>query len=133
MTKAGKMLREVLRSVGKKPATVRYPHVKVTMPADFRGRLVFDPAKCIGCKLCMRDCPSRAIEIVKVGEKKFEAHVDVAKCIACGQCVDSCPKDALRLTGDFELAQLVRGKLRVVFQQQPSLEPEKKPDSEAKK
>ena len=133
MTKAGKMLREVLRSVGKKPATVRYPHVKVTMPADFRGRLVFDPAKCIGCKLCMRDCPSRAIEIVKVGEKKFEAHVDVAKCIACGQCVDSCPKDTLRLTGDFELAQLVRGKLRVTFQQATSPAPEEKPEPEAKK
>ena len=133
MTKAAKMLMEVLRSVGRKPATVRYPHVKITMPADFRGKLVFDPAKCIGCKLCMRDCPSSAIEIVKVGEKKFEAHVDVAKCIACGQCVDSCPKEALRLTGDFELAQLARGKLRVVFHQEPSPEPEKKPEPEAKK
>jgi formate hydrogenlyase subunit 6/NADH:ubiquinone oxidoreductase subunit I len=132
MTKAGKMLREVLRSVGKKPATVRYPHVKVAMPAGFRGKLVFDPAKCIGCKLCMRDCPSAAIEIVKVGEKKFEAHVDVAKCIACGQCVDSCPKEALRLTGDFELAQLARGKLRVTFQQAPASEPEKKPEPKKK-
>ena len=124
MTKAGKMLQEVLRSVGRKPATVRYPHVKVTMPADFRGRLVFDPAKCIGCKLCMRDCPAGAIEIVKVAEKKFEAHVDVAKCIACGQCVDSCPKEALRLTGDFELAQLSRGKLRIVVRPEPGPDPE---------
>jgi len=147
MTKVGKMLQEVLRSVGRKPATVRYPHDKITMPADFRGRLVFDPAKCIGCKMCMRDCPAAAIEIVKVGEKKFEAHVDVAKCIACGQCVDSCPKDVLRLTGDFELAQLARGKLRVTFEQDssspaeaaelrragPAAEIEKKPEPEAKK
>ena len=129
MTKPGKMLAEVLRSVGRKPATVRYPRVKVTMPADFRGKLAFDPAKCIGCKLCMRDCPSAAIEIVKVGDKKFEAHIDIAKCIACGQCVDSCPKDALRLTGDFELAQLVRGKLRIVVRPEPGPEPEpKKPE-----
>ena len=129
MTKPGKMLAEVLRSVGRRPATVRYPHVKVTMPADFRGKLAFDPAKCIGCKLCMRDCPAAAIEIVKVGDKKFEAHIDIAKCIACGQCVDSCPKDALRLTGDFELAQLVRGKLRIVVRPEPGPEPEpKKPE-----
>ena len=129
MTTAGKMLREVLRTVGRKPATVRYPHVKVTMAAGFRGKLDFDPAKCIGCKLCMRDCPAAAIEIVKVGDKKFEAHVDVAKCIACGQCVDSCPKDTLRLTGDFELAQLSRGKLRIVIQPAPGPEPEpKKPE-----
>jgi formate hydrogenlyase subunit 6/NADH:ubiquinone oxidoreductase subunit I len=133
MTQAGKMLKEVLWSVGKKAATVRYPYAKVTMPPDFRGKLVFDPAKCIGCKMCMRDCPARALEIVKVGEKKFEAHVDVAKCIACGQCVDSCPKDVLRLTGDFELAQLVRGKLKVVFQQEPASEPKKKPEPEEKK
>ena len=39
MTQAGKMLREVLRSVGKKADTVRYPHDKLTMCADFRGRL----------------------------------------------------------------------------------------------
>jgi formate hydrogenlyase subunit 6/NADH:ubiquinone oxidoreductase subunit I len=132
MTKAGKMLKEVLRSVGKRPATVRYPRVRVTMPAGFRGRLVFDPAKCIGCKLCMRDCPAGAIEIVKVGEKKFEARIDQAKCIACGQCVDSCPKSALQLTGDFELAQLARGKLRVTFQPAPS-SPEPKPEEGDKK
>jgi len=131
MTKAAKMLKEVLRSVGKKPATVRYPHVKVTMPADFRGKLVFDPAKCIGCKMCMRDCPAQAIEIVKVGEKRFEARIDQAKCIACGQCVDSCPKDTLKLTGDFELAQLARGKLRVTIQPEPSSEP-KPPEPEKK-
>ena len=132
MTKAAKMLKEVLRSVVRKPATVRYPRVKVTMPPDFRGKLVFDPATCIGCKLCMRDCPANAIEIVKVGEKKFEAHIDIGKCIACGQCVDSCPKEALRLTGDFELAQLTRGKLRVIFQQ-PVAPAEPKPEETDKK
>ena len=131
MTTAGKMIREVLRSAGKKPATVRYPYVKVTMPPEFRGKLVFDPAKCIGCKLCMRDCPAQAIEIVKVGEKRFEARIDQAKCIACGQCVDSCPKDTLKLTGDFELAQLARGKLRVTIQPEPFSEP-KPPEPEKK-
>ena len=129
MSRAGKMLSEVLRSVGRKPATVRYPHVKVTMPPDFRGKLEFDSSKCIGCKMCMRDCPAEAITIVKVGEKRFEAQVDVGKCIACGQCVDSCPKDALKLTGEFELAQLKRGKLRVVFQAVPA--PEQKPEPAA--
>ena len=112
MTKAGKMLKEVLRSVGRKPATVRYPSVKVAMPPDFRGKLVFDPAKCIGCKLCMKDCPANAITINKVGDK-YEAVIDLGKCIYCGQCVDSCAKKALEITDEFELAQLDSSKLKV--------------------
>jgi formate hydrogenlyase subunit 6/NADH:ubiquinone oxidoreductase subunit I len=115
MKKPGAMIRELLKQIGRKPATVLYPAVKVTMPARFRGRLVFDPAKCIGCKMCMRDCPTGAIVIQKVGEKKFAAEIDNSKCIYCAQCVDSCPKDALAATGDFELAQLDRGKLQVTF------------------
>ncbi len=77
------------------------------MPDKFRGRLEFFQERCIGCKICMRDCPSKgAIEIEKVAEKKFEAHFRLDRCIYCGQCVDSCPKDALATTKDFELADV---------------------------
>jgi formate hydrogenlyase subunit 6/NADH:ubiquinone oxidoreductase subunit I len=109
------MFREVLRSMFRKAATVRYPFVKVVMPEHFRGRLKFDPAKCIGCKLCMKDCPSGAITIHKVGDKQFEAEFDFSRCIYCAQCVDSCPKKALESTGEFELAQIKKGKLTVTF------------------
>jgi formate hydrogenlyase subunit 6/NADH:ubiquinone oxidoreductase subunit I len=126
MRKPGKMLMEVLRSAGKKPATVMYPTVRVTMPEHFRGKLKFLPEKCIGCKLCMKDCPTSAITIHKVGDKKFEAEVDLARCIYCAQCVDSCVKKALEATGEFELAQLNKAKLNVVYGGEPSGEPEKK-------
>jgi formate hydrogenlyase subunit 6/NADH:ubiquinone oxidoreductase subunit I len=119
MKKPGKMIAETLRNVLRKPATVLYPFVKVTMPEKFRGRLKFFPEKCIGCKLCMRDCPSNAITIRKIGEKQFEAEIDCAKCIYCAQCVDSCPKKALEATGDFELAQLDRSKLTTTTRGEP--------------
>jgi formate hydrogenlyase subunit 6/NADH:ubiquinone oxidoreductase subunit I len=109
----GKMFSTVMGSIFHKPATVLYPFVKIEVVDKFRGKLKFDQEKCIGCKICMRDCPSDAIEIEKVAEKKFKAIVSLDKCIYCGQCTDSCPKDALEMTKDFELAQLDRKKLRV--------------------
>jgi ferredoxin len=45
--------------------------------------------------LCVRDCPSEAISINKIGEKRFEAIIDLDRCVYCGQCVSSCNKDAL--------------------------------------
>jgi formate hydrogenlyase subunit 6/NADH:ubiquinone oxidoreductase subunit I len=107
------MLPAVMQSLFKKPATVGYPFTKADKPEHFRGRLVFDPTKCIGCKLCMRDCPSDAIEIVKVGEKQFRAFVRLDKCIYCAQCCDSCNKSALAYSGAFELANFKRADLRV--------------------
>jgi formate hydrogenlyase subunit 6/NADH:ubiquinone oxidoreductase subunit I len=113
------MASQVLRSLFKKPATSKYPFVKKAMPKNFRGKLRFYPERCIGCKMCMRDCPSGAITIRPVGEKKFEAVIDLDKCIYCAQCVDTCPKKALEATPEFELAQLDRKKLRVVFSAEP--------------
>jgi len=119
MIKPGKMAREVLKSLFLKPATVLYPYVKVQMPDRFRGKIKFTSSRCIGCKLCMRDCPTNCITITKVGDKQFQAEFDLDKCIYCAQCVDTCPKKALEATADYELAQLQRDKLKVVFHAEP--------------
>ncbi|MDD4907658.1 MAG: 4Fe-4S binding protein [Candidatus Omnitrophica bacterium] len=115
----GKMAQEVLRSLFKKPATVKYPQEKLDLPDKFRGELKFYPERCIGCKMCMRDCPTNAITIIKAGEKEFVAEIDLSKCIYCAQCVDSCPKKALESTKEVELAQLDKSKLKVVLGAQP--------------
>lgn len=119
MKRRGKVLRQVLRSFFKKPNTQMYPFVKTATPKGFRGKIVFIPDRCIGCKMCVRDCPSGAITITKIGEKQFECSIDLAKCIYCAQCVDSCLKKALLYTNDFELAQLDRSKLKVVLHGEP--------------
>ncbi len=111
----GKMVGEVLRHLLKKPATVHYPRERLAMPPGYRGKIVFCPQKCVGCKLCQRDCPAGALEIKKVGEKRFEAIFDLDRCIFCSQCVDSCNKKALETTNEFELAQIERKELKVVF------------------
>jgi len=111
----GAMIAMVLQTLFQKPATVDYPNKPLPMTANFRGKLNFLPEKCIGCLICMKDCPTNAIEIKKLGEKKFEMDIDLGKCIYCGQCVDSCPKKALAITPEFELAQFSHEKLRIVF------------------
>ena len=116
MKKPGKMMRLALGSAFRKPATVPYPYKKLTMPERFRGKIIADAAKCIGCKLCMRDCPSDAIHVNKVGEKRFEIEIDLDKCIYCGQCVDSCNKAVLAVSSEYELAQLDKKKFKILYQ-----------------
>ncbi len=126
MRRPGRMVRQVLREAMKKPATVLYPFVKVTMPEKFRGKLLFTAGQCIGCRLCMKDCPTNAIQIRKIADKQFEADIDMGRCIYCAQCVDSCPKKALEATSEFELAHTQRDKLRTTFRGKPPSEPQEK-------
>lgn len=112
MKRPGKMLAEVLEELVRKPATLLYPYEKPEMPPRFRGRLSFDAGKCVGCRLCVKDCPSGAIAIEKLGDKLFAAILDLDKCVFCGQCVDSCSQKALAMTGEYELATLDKAKLK---------------------
>jgi formate hydrogenlyase subunit 6/NADH:ubiquinone oxidoreductase subunit I len=108
----GKILREVLNAVWRKPATLNYPLHKAPMCEGFRGKIRHAAKNCIGCRMCMRDCPAFAIEIKPAGEKKFIAEIDYSKCICCCQCVDGCPRKALEVGPEFELAQLEASKLK---------------------
>ena len=76
----------------------------------------YDAGDCIGCNLCVRDCPTGAIKIINVGtkeDKKFECHLDLGHCIFCAQCVDSCRKGCLAFTQDIELAVMDRDEFKV--------------------
>ncbi len=50
--------------------------------------------KCIGCGMCAKDCPHKAI---KVENKKAEMFME--NCMECGHCVAICPKEAVSLDG----------------------------------
>ncbi len=112
MKHPGKIFPEVFSNLTKPVATIKYPHEKAKVPENFRGKISFNAKNCIGCKMCMRDCPAKAITIEKVGEEKvFRARFALDNCIFCAQCVDSCPRKALSSTPEFELAQYDKAKL----------------------
>jgi len=120
MKTPGAMVAEVLRSLFRRPVTTTYPAEKPVIPDRFRGKIRYYAAKCIGCKLCVKSCPSAgAITITQVGEKRFQAEFRLDRCIYCAQCVDSCPTNALESTPEFELAQLERSKFEVIFHAEP--------------
>jgi NADH-quinone oxidoreductase subunit F len=52
---------------------------------------VIDPAACIGCTKCARNCPVSCIS----GEVKKPHVIDDEKCIRCGQCKKVCPVGAI--------------------------------------
>lgn len=46
-----------------------------------------EPEKCVGCLLCLKNCPVEAIS----GERKKVHLIDQELCIKCGACFDVCP------------------------------------------
>ncbi len=108
-----------------KPITMRYPENKWFMPERMRGQvaLVRDAEKpdedlCVGCCLCVRVCPSGALDIVtSMGEnnKKIidDYFLDITRCLFCGSCVEICPVNALVNTDDYELSEFSREALQV--------------------
>jgi len=62
------------------------------MPKNSKGRDIAEiiPAKCIGCQLCLGECPVNAITM-----EGGVAKIDPEKCIGCGKCVDVCPANSI--------------------------------------
>ncbi len=113
-------LPEVIKNLFSKPATIKYPAVKAEVFDAFRGRIIFKQSECIGCDMCARVCPAKAIKIISsekapVGKRMFDCLMDLNHCVYCAQCVDACPKNALASSKDFELAQLDKTKLKLHY------------------
>lgn len=116
--KIGSMFKDIVGSFFSNHVTENYPIEKPETADRFRGKLFYDPSKCTGCNLCVKDCPANALEIVILDRaaKRYVARYNVAHCIYCGQCVQSCKFKCIRMSNtDWELAALDKESFEVNY------------------
>ena len=113
--------KQMVKSTIHRPNTILYPWEKLKLPDCYRGRpgLIFE--KCIGCGICMRQCPTRCIDLVEVDDIKHEEgkpaekvkrpSVNIGRCMMCGYCSEYCPTQAMIVTPEYELATYTRAEI----------------------
>ena len=114
----GSMFGDIFKSLFKKPVTEKYPFIKKDAPENLRGKLVWDPEKCSGCQLCIKDCPSNAIELMVIDKvnKKFVMRYNMDRCTFCAQCVLNCRFNCIEMSDEqWELASTSKEPFAVYY------------------
>ena len=55
--------------------------------------ILVNEEKCVGCELCVKDCPSSYLYI-----ENGKAHTNTGGCLECGHCYAICPQAAITMT-----------------------------------
>lgn len=123
--KIGLMFRDISQSLIRRPVTERYPYVRTPTPARLRGLLHWNPEKCTGCGLCVKDCPSFAINMIEMDKKakRFVLSYQLDRCTFCGQCVTNCRQGCLSMSNEeWELAALGKELFRINYGEESDVE-----------
>lgn len=101
-------LLEAVRAIFKGPYTSGFPFKPSPAAPRFRGKIEFDPEKCILCGACVEVCPANARAQIDDRIKKVRREIHYQdRCVYCGQCVAYCTtKEGIRHTGEYDLAQV---------------------------
>lgn len=102
-------LREAIKCIFTKPATVKYPFGEAEIHPRYRGKPEFQD-ECLGCEACKEVCPSGAIEIIDDIEKKKRRIIRYFdRCLTCGECERICTcEDGVKFVPEFAFAVFKR-------------------------
>lgn len=101
-------LGEAIKAFFKGPYTIKFPKEPAEVFPNYRGRIVFNEEKCVGCGACVEVCPAKARAMEDGKDRRIRKVIHYQeKCIYCGQCVRYCiTQEGIRHTPDFELSSL---------------------------
>ena len=102
-------LKETLICLKAGRVTLPYPAQARPVPDKFRGRPIFDAAKCTGCGGCANNCPAREILVYDVCQEIRILKYLGWSCTYCGRCADLCQEKAITMSREFETASDRRG------------------------
>jgi len=115
-----KSLKAVAEYLVQSRPTTLYPFEKNDLPENFRGVLVYDIEKCIGCGACVLACPNNCL-YRRPGPKteKNKPGIYIAfeptHCLFCGLCVDACPPVASSLRHS-NVVSIVSTKKKIIWE-----------------
>ena len=101
-------IKEAISGLFSKSSCEMYPVVPSEAAPRYRGRIAYDPTKCIGCGMCERVCSggaiTRTIEHIddETGDR-VTLTFNLGSCTFCATCADFCARKAIELTGDYHM------------------------------
>lgn len=101
-------VKEALSQLFSKSSCDMYPVVPKEAMPNYRGRIAYDPEKCIGCGMCERVCSGNAITrtVEHIDDEtgdKITLSFNLGSCTFCATCADFCSQKAIELTGDYHM------------------------------
>ena len=99
-------VKQAISQLFSKPSCDMYPFVPSEAAPNYRGRIAYDPNKCIGCGMCVRVCAGKAIKMTRTpveGGENITLTFDLGSCTFCNTCADFCNDHAITLTSDYHM------------------------------
>ncbi len=109
-------VREAVKNLFSRSSCDMYPLKPSEAAEQYRGRIEYDPTKCINCHFCERVCAGGAITVVEVPVEEgtqITRTFDLSTCTFCNTCADFCNTHAIKLTKDYHMIGLKEGDLLV--------------------
>jgi len=108
------IFRLIFQNLRRGPISFPLPHKHECTSSEYRGLIVNDAERCVGCGLCAYVCPTAAIVVTRSGDT-YRWTYDAGKCTFCGRCLERCKPDTLSMQSKLPPVYSTQGDLITVL------------------